>query len=120
MDTAIHVSQIIAAGFPEHMKTRWQDPLLVMVDHKRYGQKNGIGFYRYDVDPAGKPRKSPTPDSHALLKAVQPGCTRDSIEAGIVAPMLLPQVNAAGRCVGDRKADWDRQGVAGRVEDGDN
>src|SRR3546814_8725582 len=69
MDTAIHVSQIIAAGFPEHMKTRWQDPLLVMVDHKRYGQKNGIGFYRYEVDPAGKPRKSPTPDSHALLKA---------------------------------------------------
>src|SRR3546814_1499441 len=52
MDTAIQVSQIIAAGFPEHMKTRWQDPLLVMVDHKRYGQKNGIGFYRYEVDPA--------------------------------------------------------------------
>src|SRR3546814_6087974 len=95
MDTAIHVSQIIAAGFPEHMKTRWQDPLLVMVDHKRYGQKNGIGFYRYEVDPAGKPRKSPTPDSHALLKAVQPGGTRDFSEAEIVERMMLPMINEA-------------------------
>src|SRR3546814_19611189 len=39
MDTAIHVSQIIAAGFPEHMKTRWQDPLRFLVAHKRYGQR---------------------------------------------------------------------------------
>src|SRR3546814_19410788 len=97
MDTAIHVSQIIAAGFPEHMKTRWQDPLMVMVDHKRYGQKNGVGFYRYEVDPAGKPRKSPTPDSHALLKAVQPGGTRDLSEAEIVERMMRSEERRVGK-----------------------
>src|SRR3546814_18233665 len=84
MDTAIHVSQIIAAGFPEHMKTRWKDPLLVMVDHKRYGQKNGIGFSRYEVAPAGKQRKPPTPDRHAMHTAVKPGAPRDYNRAAVL------------------------------------
>src|SRR3546814_20008413 len=76
-----------------------------MVEHKRYGRKNGIGFYRYEVDPAGKPRKSPTPDSHALLKAVQPGGTRDFSEAEIVERMMLPMINEAVRCLDEAGVD---------------
>lgn len=99
MDTAIHVSQIIAAGFPQHMKANWQDALQVMVDHKRYGQKSGVGFYQYEADPAGKPRKSLAPDSHALLKAVQPNGARDFSDAEIIERMMLPMINEAVRCL---------------------
>ncbi|NGY04354.1 fatty acid oxidation complex subunit alpha FadB [Solimonas terrae] len=99
MDTAIHVSQIIAAGHPQHMRTSWPDSLQVMVDHRRYGQKNGVGFYRYEVDPAGKPRKSPAPDSHELLKAVQASGIREFADAEIVERMMLPMINEAVRCL---------------------
>jgi len=102
MDTAIHVSQIIAAGYPAHMATNWADPLQVMVDHKRYGQKNGIGFYRYETDPAGKPKRSVAEDSYELLKAVQPNGTRDFTDEEIVERMMLPMILEAVRCLDEK------------------
>jgi 3-hydroxyacyl-CoA dehydrogenase/enoyl-CoA hydratase/3-hydroxybutyryl-CoA epimerase/enoyl-CoA isomerase len=102
MDTAIHVSQIIAAGFPEHMKTTWRDPLQVMVDNQRYGQKNGIGFYRYETDPAGKPKRTVANDSYELLKAVQPNGVREFSDAEIVERMMLAMINEAVRCLDEQ------------------
>ncbi|HEX7651024.1 MAG TPA: fatty acid oxidation complex subunit alpha FadB [Noviherbaspirillum sp.] len=92
MDTGSHVCHVIAAGYPERMTTTWQDVLELMVEHKRYGQKNGIGFYRYEADPAGKPIKKPALDSHELIARVQPNGRRDFDDQEIVERIMLPMI----------------------------
>jgi 3-hydroxyacyl-CoA dehydrogenase/enoyl-CoA hydratase/3-hydroxybutyryl-CoA epimerase/enoyl-CoA isomerase len=92
MDTGSHVCKVIAAGYPERMTTTWQDVLELMVEHKRYGQKNGVGFYRYEADPAGKPIKKPALDSHELIAKVQPNGRRDFSDQEIVERIMLPMI----------------------------
>lgn len=92
MDTGSHVCQVIAAGYPERMTATWKDVLELMVEHQRYGQKNGIGFYRYETDPAGKPLKRPAADSHALIAQVQPHGRRDFAAQEIVERLMLPMI----------------------------
>lgn len=99
MDTGSHVSDVISAGYPARMPRIEHDALRLMADKGRYGQKNGIGFYRYDADPAGKPRRSPAPDSHALLRAVQPQGQRDFSAADIVDRMMLPLIVEAAHAL---------------------
>jgi 3-hydroxyacyl-CoA dehydrogenase/enoyl-CoA hydratase/3-hydroxybutyryl-CoA epimerase/enoyl-CoA isomerase len=92
MDTGSHVCKVIAAGYPERMTTTWPDVLELMVEMKRYGQKTGIGFYRYEADPAGKPVKLPAPDSHELIARVQPNGRRDFSDTEIVERLMLPMI----------------------------
>lgn len=101
MDTAVHVNEIITSGYPDRMRWTWTFATEVMVREKRYGQKNGIGYYCYEVDPAGKPKKTPAPDSHALLREVQPNGTRDFSETEIVERMMLSMICEAARALED-------------------
>jgi len=99
MDVGSHVSDVISAGYPARMPRLEHDALRLMAQKGRFGQKNGIGFYRYEPDPAGKPRRSPAPDSHELLRAVQPKGTRDCSEADIVERMMLPMIVEAAHAL---------------------
>ncbi|WP_372656458.1 fatty acid oxidation complex subunit alpha FadB [Hydrogenophaga sp.] len=92
MDTGSHVSDVISAGYPERMPHLENDALRLMASQQRYGQKNGIGFYRYETDPQGKPRRSAAPDSHALLARIQPKGQRDFSAPEIVERMMLPMI----------------------------
>jgi 3-hydroxyacyl-CoA dehydrogenase/enoyl-CoA hydratase/3-hydroxybutyryl-CoA epimerase/enoyl-CoA isomerase len=92
MDTGSHVCKVIAAGYPERMTTTWPDVLELMVEMKRYGQKSGTGFYRYEADPAGKPVKLSAPDSHDLISRVQPNGRRDFSDTEIVERLMLPMI----------------------------
>jgi len=99
MDVGSHVSDVISAGYPVRMPRLEHDALRLMAQKGRFGQKNGIGFYRYETDPAGKPRRSPAPDSHELLRAVQPQGPRDFSEADIVDRMMLPMIVEAAHAL---------------------
>jgi 3-hydroxyacyl-CoA dehydrogenase / enoyl-CoA hydratase / 3-hydroxybutyryl-CoA epimerase / enoyl-CoA isomerase len=92
MDTGSHVCNVIAAGYPERMTSAWPDVLGLMVELKRYGQKSGIGFYRYEADPAGKPVKQPAPDSHDIVARVQRNGRRDFADEEIVERLMLPMI----------------------------
>jgi 3-hydroxyacyl-CoA dehydrogenase/enoyl-CoA hydratase/3-hydroxybutyryl-CoA epimerase/enoyl-CoA isomerase len=70
-----------------------------MLDLKRYGQKNGIGFYRYQTDPNGKPAKLPAEDSRAILAQLQPHGQRVFSAAEIVERTMLPMIIEAALCV---------------------
>src|SRR5205823_4300002 len=74
---------------PEH------NALRLMVANKRYGQKSGSGFYRYETDPQGKPRKSVAADSHALLAGLQNDGPRSFADQEIVERMMLPVIMEA-------------------------
>jgi 3-hydroxyacyl-CoA dehydrogenase/enoyl-CoA hydratase/3-hydroxybutyryl-CoA epimerase/enoyl-CoA isomerase len=90
MDTGSHVSDVIAAGYPDRMPPLQRDALKLMVANGRYGQKNGIGFYRYDTAAGGKPQKLAAPDTYPMLAAIQPGGPKDFSDAEIIDRMMLP------------------------------
>jgi 3-hydroxyacyl-CoA dehydrogenase/enoyl-CoA hydratase/3-hydroxybutyryl-CoA epimerase/enoyl-CoA isomerase len=99
MDTGVHVADIICAGFPERLRRTWPDALGAMVAKGRFGQKNGAGFYRYETDPNGKPRKLPAPESYDLLKSVQPDGPREFEPQEMVERMMLPLIIESARCL---------------------
>lgn len=105
MDTGKHVSEVIGAGFPDRMGVTWQDSVTLMVAQGRLGQKNGIGFYRYEMDPAGKPKKSVDPDSHRILAAAQSNGTREFSPQEIIDRMMLPMLIEAARALEDSVVD---------------
>lgn len=101
MDTGAHVLHVISAGYSDRMPQLTHNALQLMVENKRFGQKSGIGFYRYDADPHGKPKKRVADDSHALLAAVQPRGRREFSDTEMVERLMLPLVLEAIRALED-------------------
>ncbi|RQH05054.1 fatty acid oxidation complex subunit alpha FadB [Paraburkholderia dinghuensis] len=101
MDTGSHVSDIISAGYAERMPYLEHDALRLMSTNKRFGQKNGVGFYRYETDPNGKPRRSVADDTRALLAQIQPNGTRDFSDNEIIERMMLPLIIEAAHALED-------------------
>ena len=101
MDTGSHVAKVIAAGYPQRMTSTWDDVLELMVAQRRFGQKGGIGFYRYEADPAGKPVKRHAADSHALIARVQPKGQREFAAREIVDRLMLPMIIEAATALED-------------------
>lgn len=102
MDTGVHVAQIICAGFPDRLRRTWKDPLGVMVENRRFGQKNGVGFYRYEIDPKGKPRKLAAPESYELLRSIQEKGPKAFTPQEMVERMMLPMIIESARCLEER------------------
>ncbi|CAN7767203.1 fatty acid oxidation complex subunit alpha FadB [Pseudorhodoferax sp. LjRoot39] len=99
MDTGSHVNDVISAGYPERMPRIEHDALRLMAQEHRYGQKSGLGFYRYEPNSRGKPVRSASGDTHALLERVQPQGPRDFTAEQIVDRMMLPMVLEAARAL---------------------
>ena len=57
IDTAHHAQAVMAAGFPQRMQKDYRDAIDALFDANRFGQKNGLGFWRYKEDSKGKPKK---------------------------------------------------------------
>lgn len=99
MDTGHHVGDVLAEGYPDRMGKSYRSAIDVMYEAKRYGQKNNLGFYQYETDSKGKPKKLPAPDSHALLAEIQPSGTRDFSAEEIIDRMMLPMIIETARCL---------------------
>ncbi|WP_234005849.1 3-hydroxyacyl-CoA dehydrogenase family protein, partial [Cronobacter sakazakii] len=92
IDTAHHAQAVMAAGFPQRMQKDYRDAIDALFDAGRFGQKNGKGFYAYQEDSKGKPRKVPDDAVDSLLAEVsQP--KRAFSDEEIVARMMIPMVN---------------------------
>ncbi|MGQ0502912.1 MAG: fatty acid oxidation complex subunit alpha FadB [Panacagrimonas sp.] len=99
IDTSHHVGDVLAAGYPDRMTRSRRTAIDVMYELKRYGQKNGLGFYKYELDPKGKPRKTADPSTYELLKGVQPNGTRDFSDEEIIDRLMLPMIIETARCL---------------------
>ncbi|ANI29576.1 multifunctional fatty acid oxidation complex subunit alpha [Yersinia entomophaga] len=98
IDTAHHAQAVMALGFPERMGKDYRDAIDVLFENQRYGQKNGIGFYRYTQDAKGKPRKENDDAIDGLLAPVsQPRHTLSDEE--IIARAMIPMINEVVRCL---------------------
>jgi 3-hydroxyacyl-CoA dehydrogenase/enoyl-CoA hydratase/3-hydroxybutyryl-CoA epimerase/enoyl-CoA isomerase len=101
MDTGSHVVDVISAGYPDRMPVLADDALKQMVRHGRLGQKSGLGFYRYETDPQGKPRRSVADDSRALLAPLQVRGPQAFDDATVVDRMMLPMIVEAAHALED-------------------
>ncbi|WP_034949341.1 fatty acid oxidation complex subunit alpha FadB [Erwinia oleae] len=98
IDTAHHAQRVMAGGFPDRMKKAYRDAIDVLFEAKRFGQKSQQGFYRWETDAKGKPKKTPDPAVDEMLQSVcQP--TRVFSDDEIVARMMIPMLNEVVRCL---------------------
>ena len=104
MDTAVHAGEVMAEGFPERMGSMGGDGdrsvIQIMVDNDRLGQKNDRGFYAYEEDRKGKPKKVEDEAAIELAKGVATSHVEFSDEE-IIARMMVPLCLEAVRCLED-------------------
>ncbi len=98
IDTAHHAQAVMAAGFPQRMGKDYRDAVDAMFDAGRYGQKNGKGFWCYEEDKKGKPRRAEDDATNALLADIAQPRKHFSDEE-IIARMMIPMVNEVVRCL---------------------
>ncbi|HFG6905395.1 fatty acid oxidation complex subunit alpha FadB [Acinetobacter baumannii] len=100
MDTSSHVVDVITSGYPERMCLKEPNHVLaLMAQQQRYGQKNGIGFYRYEKDCKGRLEKLLDGDTKSLIAQIQPHGTRDFSDQEIIERMMLPIIIESALCL---------------------
>jgi 3-hydroxyacyl-CoA dehydrogenase / enoyl-CoA hydratase / 3-hydroxybutyryl-CoA epimerase / enoyl-CoA isomerase len=105
MDITHHVVKIVSAEFAPRMDVPFETALEILLRDGRLGQKNGSGFYKYESNVEGRPRKEIDRDTERLLVAGQPKVKTRVSEEEIVARMMLPLILEAARCVEDGIVD---------------
>jgi 3-hydroxyacyl-CoA dehydrogenase/enoyl-CoA hydratase/3-hydroxybutyryl-CoA epimerase/enoyl-CoA isomerase len=104
LDTAVHAGHVMAEAYPDRMQFSDDNPMSVMVAEKRHGQKNLKGFYKYEIDKKGKPRKLPDPDADAIVAKLAKE-TQEVSDEEIVERMMIPMINESVRCLEDKIVD---------------
>lgn len=100
IDTAVHCQDVMAAGFPERMVIEFDSAIDALYEKKNLGQKSGSGFYLYETDKKGKPKKLPNPDIDGLIAPLQKQ-SREFDDQEIVDRMMLALCLEAVRCLED-------------------
>jgi 3-hydroxyacyl-CoA dehydrogenase/enoyl-CoA hydratase/3-hydroxybutyryl-CoA epimerase/enoyl-CoA isomerase len=98
IDTAFHADQVMAEGFPDRMKHEGKNAVDRLFELERFGQKNGKGFYTYEPDRKGKPKKIFNADINDLLAPVITSHS-ELTEDDIVARMMIPLCIETVRCL---------------------
>ncbi|MFK7858929.1 MAG: fatty acid oxidation complex subunit alpha FadB [Granulosicoccus sp.] len=100
MDTGRHAATVMAEGFPDRMASDTKTVIDALYEAERYGQKNGKGFYRYEMDRKGKPQKLADPDGDAIVASVQKA-SQDFDAQDMVDRLMIPLCIESARCLED-------------------
>ncbi len=100
IDTGVHAAGVMAEGFPERMQYDHKDASEVMFENNRYGQKNNVGFYKYELDRKGKQKKVVDETTYELLKPV---CAepKEFEDQEIIDRLMIPMCLEMIRCLED-------------------
>lgn len=101
IDTGVHGAEVMAEGFPDRMKPSYKGAIEIMYDNKRLGQKNDVGFYKYELDKKGKKAKKVDPASYELIAPMVTGEKREFDNQEIIDRMMLALCNETVRCLED-------------------
>ncbi len=100
IDTGHHGRDVMAEGFPDRMKDDRRSAIDALFDADRLGQKNGKGFYAYETDKRGKPKKVADASVLELLKPVIYE-QREVSDEDILNWMMIPLCLETVRCLED-------------------
>lgn len=98
IDTGVHAGAVMAEGFPERMAKDYTTALEVLLENNRLGEKNNIGFYRYEKDKRGRPQKVVDEELRTLLAPVV-NEAREFSEEDIIDRLMIPFCFEATRCL---------------------
>lgn len=101
IDTAHHVSSIMGEAYPDRMAFSGESPISLLHACKRFGQKNGLGFYRYEQDRKGKPVKKPDDSVSAIIRPAILG-QKEFTDEEIIERLMVPMCLEVVRCLDDR------------------
>ena len=104
LDTGSHAEQVMADGFPDRMTKTFKTAGDVLFENERFGQKNAKGFYNYELDKRGKPKKVVAQEAYDLLATV---CDdrKEIDKQEIIARMMLPMATELARCLEENIVD---------------
>jgi 3-hydroxyacyl-CoA dehydrogenase/enoyl-CoA hydratase/3-hydroxybutyryl-CoA epimerase/enoyl-CoA isomerase len=103
IDTARHADAVMAAAYPDRMGHTGTTAIEAMFERRRFGQKNGKGFYAYVPDKKGVPKKEADPEAVELVAALaRDGAPASVTDQDIVDRMMLPLIIESSRCLEDR------------------
>jgi len=103
LDTAVHCFPSILEGYPERMSDVYEggyktSPTKLLFENERLGQKNSKGYYCYEKDKRGKPKKSADKTVYDLFKPhVKDGVSFNDDE--IVARFMVPMCIELAHCL---------------------
>lgn len=100
MDTAFHARDVMAEGFPDRMKEERDTCVDVLFRAERLGQKNGKGFYAYETDKKGKPKKVVDASITDVLAPIVYE-QRELADEDIINYMMIPLCLETVRCLED-------------------
>ena len=103
VDTAVHCQEVMAKGFPR-MNLNFESAIDKLYQGKDFGQKSGRGFYRYEKDKRGKPKKLANEEMSGIIESVQ-ASTREFTDAEIVERMMIPMCIETALCIEDGIVD---------------
>lgn len=104
VDTADHCTGVMSSGFPERMKKIPNDPVSLLFNDDRFGQKNGKGFYNHSLDKRGRPTKAAAPEAYELFaQHTDDKATLTNEE--IIERLMIPMVNEVVRCLEEGVVD---------------
>ena len=104
IDTGHHAAQVLARGYPDRMQLDFKTSSDLMYESGRFGQKSGSGYYGYEQDKKGKPRKVHNEEALELVEQVATSSTEYSND-DIVARMMIPMCIETVRCLDDAIVD---------------
>ena len=99
IDTGVHAQAVMAAGF-DRMQLDFESAIDKLYADEAYGQKTGSGFYLYEADKKGKPKKLPNPQIESVINSVQANA-RDFNDQEIVNRMMVAMCLETVRCLED-------------------
>lgn len=98
IDTACHAAAVMAEGFPDRMAAEGDTAIELLLEAKRLGQKNGVGFYQYVTDKKGRQNKQADEAVAAIIKPAIKG-SKAVTDEEIIERLMLPMCFEVARCM---------------------
>jgi len=99
LDTVSHCYSVMMEGIPHRFTTHpdgWPTEILFKAD--RLGQKNGLGYYRYQRSDSGRALRTPDPEVEKMLQLMAPPVS-DIGPQEIIDRLLLPLAMEMTHCL---------------------
>lgn len=100
MDTGRHAAGVMAEGFPDRMSSEGKTVIDALYEAERYGQKNGKGFYQYEMDRKGKPQKLADASVSPVIASVQ-ASAKEFDAQDMLDRLMIPMCIESARCLED-------------------
>ena len=107
MDVAVHGAEVMAEGFPDRMKNDFEGSTNAFYKLGRLGQKSGSGYYKYEMDRRGRPKKKVDEEAINLVNesSTNKRSADDFSDEEILERMMLSLCLEVVRCLEDNIVD---------------